>query len=165
MQLRVILGWLLLGVFGAGLGVLSSQAQKKPAIPFPTGYRSWNHVKTMVIFSKEHKLFEQFGGLHSVYVNGAGLTALQQGKGFPEGSVLVFDLHDIRTVQGAIETRDRKFIGVMRKNSKAYPGTGGWGFELFRGYQEVGSLRDMKACFDCHAERKAKDYVFSDWTP
>ncbi len=165
MRPRVMLGCLLLGMVGAGLGILYGQAQKSAAISYPTGYRGWNHVKTMVIFSKEHKLFDQFGGLHNVYVNDAGLKSLQEGRAYPDGTVFVFDLHDIRTFQGAIETRDRKFIGVMRKNAKAYPQTGGWGFEVFKGYEQAGSLTDMKSCFDCHAQRKAADFVFSTWMP
>lgn len=149
----------------ASLGALFGQAQKKPAIPYPTGYRSWNLVKTMVIFSKEHRYFDQFGGLHNVFVNDVGLVPLQQGKIFPDGTVLVFDLYDTRSRQGAIETGDRKFLAVMQKNAKLYKETGGWGFELFKGYEQKGSARDPKLCFDCHAPQKATDYVFSAYSP
>lgn len=149
----------------AGLVALGGQAQKKPAIPFPAGYRHWNHVKSMVIFSNQHPLFSRFGGLHNVYVNDTGLNSLQQGKSYPDGTVFVFDLLDIRTVQGAIETRSRKAIGVMRKNAKAYPETGGWGWEVFDDDSQKGSLKDMKQCFDCHEKQKRVDYVYSTYTP
>ena len=159
---------LLLGVlvFGAGLGVIYSQAQKKPAIAYPTGYRKWTHVKSMVIFSKEHKLFDKFGGLHNVYVNDIGWPSLQKARAYPDGSILVFELFDVRSSQGAIEARGgRKFLAVMKKNSKQYAQTGGWGFEVFQGYQASGSLteKDAKECFDCHASQKLKDYVYSDY--
>ena len=147
----------------ACLGAVAAQAPKKTSIAYPTGYRKWTHVKTMVIFSKENKLFERFGGLHNVYVNDIGWPALQQGRPYPDGSMFAFELFDIRTFQGAIEARTRKFVAVMKKNSKLYPNTGGWGFEVFQGYQATGSLKDSKECFDCHASRKLRDYVYSDY--
>lgn len=149
----------------AGFAALSAQAPKKTAIPFPTGYRHWTLVKTMVIFGSQHPLYNRFGGLHNVYVNDLGLRSLQQGRAYPEGAVLVFDLLDISSGQGAIETRGRKFVAVMKKNSKLYANTGGWAFEVFQGDEQKGSLEDMKQCFACHASRKRADYVFSTYTP
>lgn len=158
---------LLLG-FGAmamGAAVLFAQAPKKPAITFPTGYRKWTHVKSMVIWSKDHPLFNSFEGLHNVYVNDVGLTSLQQGRSYSDGTVFVFDLLGVRTARGAMETTQRKFIGVMKKNSKLYADTGGWGFEVFKGEEQKGSLSGMKACFDCHSSQKRADYVYSTYTP
>ena len=155
---------LILLVMAVSLGVLYGQAAKKPAILFPKGYRHWTHVKTMVIVSNQHPLFEKYYGLHNVYVNDLGWPALQQGKVYPDGSMLAFELFDIRTFQGAIEIRGgRKLLAVMKKNAKLYPETGGWGFEVFQGYQGTGSLKDAKPCFDCHASQKRKDYVQSDY--
>ena len=65
------------------LGTLVAQAQKKPAIAYPeypNDPRGWRHVKTMVIFSKDNKLYDRFGGLHNVYVNDIGWPALEPGK-------------------------------------------------------------------------------------
>lgn len=156
---------LLLGLLAGGLslGGLYAQAQKKPAITFPIGFRKWTHVKSVVIFSKENKLFDRFGGLHNVYVNDIGWPALQHGLAFPDGSMFAFELCDIRTYQGAIESRGRKFLAVMKKNAKLYPETGGWGFEVFQGYQGTGSLKDMKECWSCHSAQKRRNYVFSEY--
>ena len=143
--------------------VIAAQAQKKPAIAYPTGYRHWTHVKSMVIYSKEHKLFDQFGGLHNIYVNDIGWPSLQHARAYPDGSMFVFEVFDVRTFQGTIEPRERKFLAAMKKNSKLYPDTGGWGFEVFQGYQATGSLKNTKQCFDCHSSQKGKDYVFSDY--
>ena len=164
MNPRIRFPLLILSVLVASFVAVIGFAQKKNAIPFPTGYRSWNLVKTMVIFSNQHPLFNKFGGLHNVYVNDVGLPSLQEGRAYRDGSVLVFDLLDIRTYRGAIETRGRKFVAVMKKDSKHYPNTGGWGFEVFKGNQQVGSLQDMKSCFDCHASQKRVDYVYSTYT-
>ena len=156
---------LLLFVVGVSWGVLVAQGQKKTPIVYPMGYRHWTLVKSMVIFGNQHPLSNQFGGLHNVYVNDLGVRSLQQGRAYPDGTIFVFDLYDIRSAQGAIETRDRKFIGVMKKNAKLYASTGGWGWEVFKGYEETGSLQDMKQCFDCHSKQKRADYVFSTYTP
>ena len=97
------------------LGALSGLAQKKGSSPFPTGYRHWTHVKTMAIYGNQHPLFNHFGGLHNVYVNDAGLTSLKEGRAYPDGTVFVFDLFAIQSAQGAIETRGRKLVAVMKR--------------------------------------------------
>lgn len=89
---------------------LAKQAEVKSSVLFPEGFSQWTMLKTMVIYSREDPLFAQFAGLHNIYVNKAGVTVFQEGKPYPDGTVFVFDLHDIRTFQGAIETRGRKFL-------------------------------------------------------
>ena len=37
-------------------------------VPYPTGYRDWSHIKSMVI-EEGHPLFEAFGGIHHIYAN------------------------------------------------------------------------------------------------
>ena len=149
----------------AGLGTLIAQAQKKSAIAYPAypnDPRHWRHVKTMVIYSHENKLFDRFGGIHSVYVNDIGWPALQKGKLFPDGSMLALELFDTTNYNGSIEARPgRKVLYVMKKNAKLYPDTGGWGFEVFQGNEQTGSLKDMKQCFECHKNGKSTDYVKS----
>lgn len=162
MNNRVKAALLLIGVLAIA-GALPGQGQKKSAIAYPKGYRHWTLVKSMVIFGNQHPLYNRIGGLHNVYVNDTGLLSLQQGKAYPDGSVLVFDLYDISSGRGAIETRNRKFLGVMKKNAKLYKDTGGWGFEQFKGYEETGSLDNMKQCFDCHTSQKRADYVYSTY--
>ena len=77
--------------------------------------------------------------------------------------MFAMELWDIRTYQGAIETRTRKALLIMKKNAKLYPDTGGWGFEVFKGEEKTGSLKDMNECFSCHATQKSKDYVQSNY--
>jgi hypothetical protein len=148
------------------LGTLVAQAQKKPAIAYPAypnDPRHWRHVKTMVVYSKDNKLFNRFEGLHNVYVNDIGWPSLRNGKPYPDGSMFALDLFGTSTIQGAIEPRARKALYVMKKSSKVYTDTGGWGFEVFQAGQTTGSLKDMKDCFSCHAKQKNKDYVYSEY--
>jgi len=156
---------LLLAVVAISMATLLAQGQKKTVIAFPKGYRHWTHVKSMVIFGNQHPLYNRIPGLHDVYVNDTGLPSLQQGKSYLDGSVLVFDLYDITSGRGAIETHNRKLLAVMKKNAKLYAETGGWGFEVFKGDEEKGSLDNAKQCFDCHASQKRVDYVYSTYSP
>ena len=150
----------------ASLGTLIAQAQKRPAIAYPAypnDPRKWRHVKTMVIYSKENRLYDRFAGLQNVYVNDIGWPSLQKGKPYPDGSMFALELFDISTHQGSIEPRGRKALYVMKKSSKAYADTGGWGFDVFQGYQTTGSVKDMKQCFSCHEPQKTRDYVNSEY--
>ena len=153
-------------VAAASLGTLIAQGQKKPAIAYPdypNDPRRWRHVTTKVIFSKENKLYERYAGLHNVYVNDTAWPAFRLSRIYPDGSMFAMELWDIRTYQGAIETRTRKALLIMKKNAKLYPDTGGWGFEVFKGEEKTGSLKDMNECFSCHATQKSKDYVQSNY--
>ncbi len=151
-----LMGFALLG--GGTLG-----AAEAPKVTYPDGYRGWLHVKSMVIHDKAHPLYEAFGGIHHVYVNPAGAKAARGGGAYPDGSVLVFDLLEAKIEGGAMTEGARKFIGVMVKNAKAYPDTGGWGFEAFKG-----DTRDQRVvteaktqCFACHQSQEKTGFVFS----
>ena len=114
------------------LGTLIAQAPKKPAIAYPGDFRHWRHVKSMVVFSSQSKLFDKFGGLHNIYVNDTGWPALSKNKLYPDGSILVLELFDTSNSMGAIEPRpNHKAVYVMKKSAKLYADTGGWGFEVF----------------------------------
>jgi hypothetical protein len=136
-----------------------------PAVPYPTGYRSWTHVKSMVI-QQGHPLADAFGGIHHIYANDKAMQGYRKGAPFADGSIIVFDLLEARSGGGAIEEGPRKVVGVMMKDAKRWKATGGWGFEGFKGdsttERAVGA--DAKtACFDCHTQQKGHDYVFSTW--
>jgi len=161
MTTRTRIAFLVVAVV-VSLGTLIAQAPKKPAIAYPSDFRHWRHVKSMVIFSSQNKMFDRFGGLHNVYVNDVGWPALAKSKLFPDGSMLVLELFDTTNAMGAIEARpSHKGVYVMKKNAKLYADTGGWGFEVFPGSDEKPSLKAMTDCWNCHREGKSKDYVKS----
>lgn len=136
-------------------------------IDFPAGYREWSHVKSMVIYSDKHPLFEQFGGIHHVYVNADGFRAMTKGGSFPDGSVLVFDLLEAKEEDGAYLEGTRKLVAVMKKNRAQFKLTGGWGFEAFKGDSRTERLVTDAAgqCFGCHKPQTANDFVFSGFRP
>ncbi|PIQ36240.1 MAG: cytochrome C [Lysobacterales bacterium CG17_big_fil_post_rev_8_21_14_2_50_64_11] len=133
-----------------------------PEVPYPEGYRAWHHVKSMVI-EDGHPLFAAFGGIHHLYANAKAVQGYRSGS-FPDGAVIVFDLLEAHAADNAITEGARKVVGVMHKDAKAYPTTGGWGFEGFAGgapsTRAVGS-NAATACFACHAPQQAQGYVFS----
>lgn len=133
-----------------------------PEVPYPTGYRYWHHVKSMVI-EQGHPLFASFGGIHHIYANASALEGYKAGK-FPDGAVIVFDLLEARRADSAITEGVRKVVGVMHKDSRKYASTGGWGFEGFTGGdpgKRAAGASAATACFACHAPEKAHDYVYS----
>src|SRR6266404_5756078 len=85
---RLIPLCLALGLVGAAYAA----PPEKSSVAYPTGYRKWAFVKSMVVYSDKHPLFAQFGGLHHVYANAEAMRALVKGGTFPDGSVLVLDL-------------------------------------------------------------------------
>lgn len=145
----------------AALPATAAQAVD-PEVPYPAGYRYWQHVKSMVI-EQGHPLYESFGGIHHIYANAAALEGYKAGK-FPDGAVIVFDLLEARRADSAVTEGSRKVVGVMHKDAGKYAATGGWGFEGFAAgdpaRRAVGA-NAASACYSCHAPEKAHDYVFS----
>ncbi len=133
-----------------------------PPVPYPEGWRHWTHVKGMVI-EPGNALYETFGGIHHLYANRKAEQGYRQGT-YPDGSVIVFDLLEAKSVDHTIQEGGRKVLGVMVKNARKYKDTGGWGFEAFKGdskTERAVGANAATACFACHTSRKDHDFVFS----
>lgn len=133
-----------------------------PQVPYPSSYRDWQHVKSMVI-DEGHPLFGAFGGIHHLYANPKAIEGYKAGK-FADGSVIVFDLLEASRKDSAVTEGARKVLGVMHKDATKYAATGGWGFEGFGSGDQskrVVGANAASACFACHAPQKDHDYVFS----
>jgi hypothetical protein len=132
-------------------------------VEYPDGYRTWTHIKTMVLH-EGHPLENPFMGIHHVYANEQGVQGTQSGQ-FDDGAVLVFDLLEYVTQDNASTEGDRVLLGVMVKDGERFGATGGWGFEGFAGDSRTERLTDDggQSCFACHASQKDTDYVFSRW--
>lgn len=148
------------------IGVNTNVASAADPVPYPTGYREWVHVKSMLI-EPGHPLFDSFGGLHHLYANEQAVQGYRSGL-FPDGAVIVFDLLTPIGADHAVTEGARKVLGVMFKDSRRYAATGGWGFEGFVGdSQTERAVGDQAAtaCFGCHEARKDTGYVFSELRP
>ncbi|MCS7000325.1 MAG: cytochrome P460 family protein [Bacteroidota bacterium] len=148
------------------LGGVMNMGTDTPLVPYPDGYRSWTHVKTLLLLPG-HPLYEGFGGMHHIYANDKAAEVLRKGGNhFPDGSILVFDLFEAPQQDNAISEGARKVTAVMLKRAKAYKETGGWGFEAFKGNSRERIVTDpVTQCYNCHAGQAQRDYVFSQWRP
>lgn len=176
---KIVLGVMAVLLFTVTIAQKEAAAQKAAAtagkVAYPAGYRNWVHVKSMAILDSKHPLFGSFGGLHHIYVNPPrrGLAAMKAGAGrhFPDGTVIVFDLLEAKQEGGALTEGKRKLLGVIVKNSKQYPETGGWGFEGFaEGAADKRLVDPSKGgaktqCFSCHMGQAKQDCVFSTYRP
>ena len=149
-------------IFLAALLFTSVVLAESALVPYPKDYRSWHHVKSMVI-NPGHSLYDAFGGIHHLYANASALKGYRTGK-WPDGAVIVFDLLDAKSADNAVTEGVRKIVGVMHRDSKKYAATGGWGYEGFRGdstsERAVGN-NAATACHQCHIAQKDAGFVFS----
>jgi hypothetical protein len=139
-------------------------AQDKPDVPYPQDFRSWRHVKSIVI-GPDHKSFTNRGGIHHYYANDKAVEGYGTGK-FPNGSVIVdegvFTKEAEGDFKGVTLEGDRRALDVMVKNDALYKETGGWGFEHFDRDNRTAVLQvaGRAACYACHSKAK-DDHVFS----
>lgn len=140
-------------------------------IAFPNGFRNWFVVNSMIV-DKASPIFSQIGGMHIIYVNAKGISALKRGGPlpYPDGTVFADDVHDFSIKDGSFVEGKKKAVAVMVKDSKKYPATGGWGFQVWDGGAPSKPLvpdsdQSIKACFSCHSPRKDRDYTFSAYIP
>lgn len=128
-------------------------------VPFPTGYREWVHVKSLLV-GPQSAFFAGSGGLHHIYANDQALAGYRSGR-FPAGSVIVFDLFEVVEKEGNTLESARSRIDVMQKNAG-----GEWEFGRFmqgspdRRYTDAAGLA---RCTTCHQGAKGEDFVFSEY--
>jgi len=149
-------------VVALSLSLAAPALAADPAVAYPQGFRSWKHVKSMVI-NKGHPLHEMVGGIHHVYANPAALKGYQR-RSWADGSVIVFDLFEAVDKDNAVSEGPRKAVVVMERHARKFQATEGWGYQVFDPATRKGTL-DAKAaagCAACHATQKAAGYVFSE---
>ena len=139
-----------------------SAAGADDTVTYPRDYRGWTHVKSTLV-GPQNAGFASNGGLHHFYANQKGMEGYRTGV-FPDGAVLIDDLLEMKDVAtpGVSIEGPRRRLAVMLRDSRRFAGTGGWGFEIFKGDTDAGSLNteERAACFQCH--QKAKHAVYSE---
>lgn len=128
-------------------------------------YRTWHHVKSMVIFDKKHPLYDPFFGIHHVYINKKGLNTVKvkDKRSFPDGTKIAIVFYQHKEDNGAFIEGEKRLEAFMIKNSKKFKDTDGWGYYAYDA-QGKSLVKDMKKdCHSCHAQVKDRDFVFSIW--
>ena len=126
MNKRIVCFWALV------IAVCSAYAvENDKGVDYPSGFRSWQHVKTGII-QPGHPLEELFGGIHHIYANSKAMKGLQAEQ-YEVGSVFVFDLRDYKNSDNVIVEAGRKRVDVMQFDMDRFADTGGWGFASFAG--------------------------------
>jgi hypothetical protein len=171
MLLRKLPGVLVLGMLWLSMGAVATISAASDDVPFPTNFRDWFAVNSMIV-TKDSPISAQIGGLHIVYVNAKGLPVLKSGGPYPypDGTVFADDVHEFSIKDGSYVEEAKKAVTVMVKDSKKYPTTGGWGFQVFAGGDPAKPLlpdtaHAIPACFVCHTPQAGQDFTFSHWIP
>lgn len=141
-------------------GVVSCLALAGTGLSYPSDWRSWQHVKSMVIPDKTHGLY----GFHHVYVQPKALAAYKKGGGYAEGATLVVPFYDVAEGGGAVSQGALLKVAVMQR-AKSAKDTGGWLYGAFDPSGKPIELDAKAACHTCHEARKEKEFVFSEWVP
>lgn len=147
---------------GAALAAAGAAVAADHKVAYPTGFRAWDHVKSMVI-NKGHPLYDAVGGIHHIYGNPKAMQGYKAGHRFADGAVIVFDLFDAVDKDNAVSEGARKAVIVMSRDAGKFASTGGWGYEVFDAKTRKGTL-DAKAaadCHGCHTQVKDSGFVFS----
>lgn len=148
------------------MSTTTALAADNATVPYPSNYRDWHHVKSMVIHSG-HPLYDAFGGIHHLYANAAALKGYKSGT-WPDGAVIVFDLLEAKSADNAVTEGARKVVGVMHRDAKKFAATGGWGYEGFKGdskTERAVGANALSACHTCHTAQKDSGFVFSKLRP
>jgi len=154
-------------LFVGFLGVISPfAAESADDVKAPANYRKWFHVNSMYV-DKTSPLFDVLGGMHSVYINSTGESALKKAGPYPDNTILLDDLYDVTLSDGSYVEGPRKALAIMVKDKKKYASTGGWAFQAWAGGDPKKPLvtDPVKQCFECHQARKDQDYVYSTYLP
>jgi cytochrome P460 len=131
---------------------------------FPKEFRRWVHVKSVLV-GPQSAAFATEGGIHHIYANEKALEGYNSGK-FPDGSVIVYDLLETKEVAGNIIEGQTRRVDVMVKQSERFASTGGWEFMSFPGDDHTGgnlTAARQAMCAGCHAHKKDRDFVFSEF--
>jgi hypothetical protein len=139
-------------------------AAERPEVAFPDDYRSWQHIKSVVI-GPGHKSFASDGAkIFQFYANPRAVDGYRAGR-FENGSVIVRET--LRAIagegdsKGVLNEGERRALDVMAKDDRLYKETGGWGFETFGSENARLAEKDRAQCYACHSKQKDRDFVFS----
>ncbi len=151
-------------------GHTSEQASPLYGITIPAGYRDW---KLVSVAHEEGSLND----IRAILGNDEALKAYREDKlPFPDGTIIA------RVAWGYVASEENNkifgraqsfvagpptasYLQFMVKDSTKYAATGGWSFAQFDKDGKPADDALLKTCFPCHQGIKARDFVFTRYTP
>jgi len=136
----------------------------------PAGYRDW---KLASVAHEEGNLND----LRAILGNDVAITAYREGKvPFPDGAIIAriawayVPSEENNKVFGRAQSfvpgaPTDWYLQFMVKDSRKYAATGGWGYAQFDKDGKPAPEAKMRTCYPCHEPIKARDDVFTKYTP
>jgi hypothetical protein len=173
------LAFVLFAVVVAGIvastAPVSGHAQGEAApifgIKIPAGYRNWRLVS---VAHEEGDLND----IRAILGNDTAIKAYREEKlPFPDGTIIarIAWKYVPSEENNKVFGRGQSFVPgpapdwylqFMVKDSKEYAATGGWGFAQFsKDGKPSADATKLRTCFPCHEPVKARDFVFTRYTP
>jgi len=133
----------------------------------PSGYRDWRLIS---VAHEEGKLND----IRAILGNDVAIKAYRDGTfPFPDGAIIArlawnyISSEENNKVFGGPQSfvaGTPTNVQFMLKDSRKYASTGGWGFVQFDDGKPVEAAR-LSGCFACHVPVKARDFVFTKYSP
>jgi hypothetical protein len=139
-------------------------------IKIPPGYRDWK------LISVAHE-GGNLNDIRAILGNDTATKAYREGTlPFPDGTIIarISWSYVPSEENNKVFGRAQSFVAgpppdwylqFMVKDSKKYAATGGWGFAQFNKDGKPVDDAKLKTCFPCHVPVKARDFVFTRYTP
>jgi hypothetical protein len=150
-----------------GTAEADGEAVPHGGVSIPPGYRDWK------LISVAHEEGNN-NDLRAILGNDVAIKAFREGSlPFPDGAIIgrlawnyVPSEEDNRVFGRAQSFVAGAPINIqfMVKDSKKYAATGGWGFAQFKDGKPADEA-SLKTCFPCHQPAKARDLVFTHYSP
>ena len=151
-------------------GYADGEASPIFGIKIPRGYRDW---KLISVAHEEGDLND----IRAILGNNTAIRAYREEKRpFPDGTIIAriawsyVPSEENNKVFGRAQSfvpgpAPDWYLQLMVKDSKKYAATGGWGFAQFNKEGKPADEAKLKTCFSCHEPVKARDFVFTHYTP
>jgi hypothetical protein len=140
--------------------LLLTASARNTLVDYPDGYRGWTHIKSGV----NGAAYGPYEGMYHIYGNAKAVEGYRSGR-FPDGAMLVFDLHRVHVDSDVTQPAERKFIDVMQKDALRFRSTNGWGYEEFAGGDRnrrvIAPDTMTKRCHACHTAKQSADFVIT----
>jgi len=152
----------------------SPYVDKEGEISLPADYKiKWPHIGSWAVAKKEGKPIHE---MHDVYTQPETIAAFQKTGKFPDGAVLVKEVHNATakglTTGHAAWSTDIKIWFVMIKDKEdRFQNSDhwgeGWGWALFEAKDPTKnvSVGYDSSCLSCHAPVEDTDWVYIDGYP